>query len=183
LIVPAFRHSASEDARLRRGAAQIVTCESAVTAPCGQYSEGGLRGASTTRGASPRAASARHLSYAAVPGLSPRHFWSSTCAYCCGDDDCAYCCDDDAHPAKVRTNTIADTNFIDRPPLLLNLPEALLCSSVGCKIGASRMQAWRKMGLTMASFLKSERSYLTTVLATALTLALVSCAATAPERG
>src|SRR5262245_25380793 len=99
----------------REGVAQIAKRESAVTAPCVQYSEGGLRGASA-RGASARAASARHLSYAGVPGLSPRHFWSSACAYCCGDDDCAYCCDDDAHPAKVRTNTITDTNFIDRPP-------------------------------------------------------------------
>jgi hypothetical protein len=158
-------------AHAREGAAQIVPYESAVTAPCGQYSEGGLRGASA-RGASTRAASARHLSYAEVPGLSPRHFWSSVCANCCGEDDCAYCCcDDDAHPAKVRTNTIADTNFIDRPPLLLNSPDVPPCISVGCKIGASRMQAWRKMGVTVASFLNSELSYLTTVLATALTLA------------
>ena len=85
--------------------AQIVELESAVTAPCGQYLEGCLRASNIVL----------HLSYSGVPGLSVlvRHFCSSACANSC---------DDDAHPAKVRTTTIADTNFIDWPPASAQFP-------------------------------------------------------------
>src|SRR5215475_14056948 len=128
----------------------LRSLDAALTGPCAQYSEGG-RAALVALGAAlpPR----KHLSYAGVPGLSPlaRHLCSSVCATGCDDAYC--CCADDAHPAKVSPITIADTSFIDRPPFCSTCLKACFRISVGCKIGASRMQDGRKMGVTMTSFL------------------------------
>src|SRR5215475_2604253 len=104
----------------------LRSLDAALTGPCAQYSEGG-RAALVALGAAlpPR----KHLSYAGVPGLSPlaRHLCSSVCATGCDDAYC--CCADDAHPAKVSPITIADTSFIDVPPLL-NCLKSCLCNSV-----------------------------------------------------